>query len=80
MEQIHFKMETLKSAIDSMRPNCHFVAVDLSEAFLFNSDSTTIQKILSLYLSEQEVPIYISCIGFSFLPNGFNEGIKTYLC
>ena len=24
MEQINFKTETLKSAIDSMRPNCHF--------------------------------------------------------
>ena len=24
MEHIHFKMETLKSAIDSTRPNCHF--------------------------------------------------------
>ena len=33
MEHIHFKMETLKSAIDSMRPNCYFGSVDLSEAF-----------------------------------------------
>ena len=33
LEKIHFKMETLKSAIDAMRKNCFFGSVDLSEAF-----------------------------------------------
>ena len=33
LEKIHFKMETLQSAIDSMRKNCWFGSVDLSEAF-----------------------------------------------
>ena len=33
MQHIHFKMETLKAAVDAMRPNCYFGSVALSEAF-----------------------------------------------
>ena len=33
LEKIHFKTETLQSAIDAMRKNCYFGSVDLSEAF-----------------------------------------------
>jgi hypothetical protein len=33
MENIHFKMETLKSATEAMRKDCYFASVDLSEAF-----------------------------------------------
>lgn len=33
LEKMHFKMETLQSAIDAMRQNCYFGSVDLSEAF-----------------------------------------------
>ena len=33
MENIHFKMETLQQAINSMRKDCFFASVDLSEAF-----------------------------------------------
>lgn len=33
MKNIHFKMETLKAAIDAMRKDCFFASVDLSEAF-----------------------------------------------
>lgn len=33
MENIHFKMETLKHAVDSMRRDCYFASVDISEAF-----------------------------------------------
>ena len=33
MEHIHFKMETLKAAVDAMQPDCFFGSVDHSEAF-----------------------------------------------
>ena len=33
VDKIHFKMESLKSAIDAMTPNCFLVSVDLKEAF-----------------------------------------------
>lgn len=33
LEKVHFKMETLQSAIDAMRKDCFFGSVDLSEAF-----------------------------------------------
>ena len=33
MENIHFKMETLKHAVESMRRDCYFASVDISEAF-----------------------------------------------
>jgi hypothetical protein len=32
-DAIHFRMETLQSAIESMRRNCYFGSVDISEAF-----------------------------------------------
>ena len=32
MENIHFKMETLKHAVESMRRDCYFAWVDISEA------------------------------------------------
>lgn len=33
MESIHFKMETLKHAVESMRQDCYFTSIDISEAF-----------------------------------------------
>lgn len=33
MDKLHFKMESLQSAISVMRKNCYFGSVDLSEAF-----------------------------------------------
>ena len=30
MQNIHFKMETLKHAVDSMRKNCYFASMDIS--------------------------------------------------
>ena len=33
MDKLHFKMESLQSAILAMRRNCYFGSVDLSEAF-----------------------------------------------
>ena len=33
LEKVHFKMETLQSAINAMRKNCYFGSVDLAEAF-----------------------------------------------
>ena len=33
LNKVHFKMETLQSAIDAMRKNCWFCSCDLSEAF-----------------------------------------------
>ncbi|XP_053391152.1 uncharacterized protein LOC128553983 [Mercenaria mercenaria] len=33
MKKFHFKMETLQSAIDSLRKDCYFASVDLAEAF-----------------------------------------------
>ena len=33
MDKLHFKMESLQSAISAMRRDCYFGSVDLSEAF-----------------------------------------------
>ena len=33
VDKIHFKMESLKSAINTMTPNCFLASLDLKEAF-----------------------------------------------
>ena len=33
VEKIHFKMQTLKTAIDNMTKDCYFCTIDLQEAF-----------------------------------------------
>ena len=33
VDHIHFKMETLRSAVDAMRPECFFGSVDLADAY-----------------------------------------------
>ena len=33
MSSIHFKMETLKHVVESMKKNCYFASTDISEAY-----------------------------------------------
>ena len=49
MEHMHFKIETLKAAIDAMRPNCFLGSVDLSEAFYSETIGFQDKNIFGLY-------------------------------
>ena len=70
MEHIHFKMKTLKSAVESMRQNCYFVSIDLSEAFIPSQSEKKIENISDFGMKAQNINsrhwswAYLHLLGF----------------
>ena len=50
VDPIYFKMESLKSAIDIMRPKCNFGSVNFSEAFYSIPKKYEDRKVFQFYL------------------------------
>lgn len=76
MDHIHFKMETLKSAVDSMRPNCYFGSVDLSEAFYSIPIRTEDRKYFRFIFNNQKYQFSALVMGLATSPRVFTKILK----
>ena len=72
VDKIHFKMESLKSAISAMTPNCFLASVDLKEAFYSIRSSASI--------GGDKIPIYFFDHGIELLSLVFFKDLKAGLC
>ena len=71
VEKITFKMETLKSALQMIRPGCFFSKVDLKEAFYSIGINRQFQKYLKFLW---QGTLYV----FTCLPNGLSTASRIF--
>lgn len=76
VDHIHFKMETLKSAIDSMRPNCFFGSVDLSEAFYSIPIKQEDRKFFRFVFDNKKYQFTALVMGYGLSPRIFTKVLK----
>ena len=76
MEHIHFKMETLKAAVDAMRPDCFFGSVDLSEAFYLVPIRYQDRKYFRFIFSDQKYQFTCLVMGLATSPRVFTKILK----
>ena len=67
----HFKMESLKTAIDMMTPNCYMASIDIASAYYHVPIAQRHQKLLKF---EWQGKLY----KFVALPNGLSSGPRIY--
>ena len=71
IDNCHFKMETLKSAILLMRPLCFFASCDLCDAYFSLNVNSFFRQYLRFYWRG-------ICYEFTCLPNGVNFGPRIF--
>ena len=76
LEKIHFKMETLQSAIDAMRPNCFFGSVDLAEAFYSIPIRYEDRKYFRFLHNNQKYQFTALIMGLTHSPRVFTKILK----
>ena len=76
MEHIHFKMETLKAAVDAMRPDCFFGSVDLSEAFYSVPIRYQDRKYFRFVFNDQKYQFTCLVMGLATSPRVFTKILK----
>ena len=76
IEKVHFKMETLQSAINAMRKNCFFGSVDLSEAFYSVPIQKTDRKYFRFIHNNQKYQFTALIMGFTHSPRVFTKILK----
>ena len=76
LEKTHFKMETLQSAIDAMRPNCYFGSVDLSEAFYSISINKSDRKYFRFWHNGKKYQFTALIMGLTHSPRVFTKILK----
>ena len=76
MEHIHFKMETLKAAVDAMRPDCFFGSVDLSEAFYSVPIRVQDRKYFRFIFDDQKYQFTCLVMGLATSPRVFTKILK----
>ena len=76
VDHIHFKMETLRSAIDSMRPNCFFWSVDLSEAFYSIPIEQGDRKFFRFVFDHKKYQFTALAMGYGLSPMVFTKVLK----
>ena len=76
VDHIHFKMETLKSAIDSMLPNCFFGSVDLSEAFYSIPIKQGDRKFFRFVFDNKKYQFTALVMGYGLSPRVFIKVLK----
>lgn len=67
----HFKMDTLKSVIALMTPNCYMASLDLKDAYYTVAVSEDSQKFLKFTWRNQ-------AYGFTCIPNGLGPGPRVF--
>ena len=75
-EKIHFKMETLQSAIDAMRKDCFFGSADLAEAFYSISIKSQDRKYFRFIHNGQKYQFTALIMGFTHSPRVFTKMLK----
>ena len=76
LEKIHFKIETLQSAIDAMRENCYFGSVDLSEAFYSIPIREEDRKYFRFIHNNQKYQFTALIMGLTHSPRVFTKLLK----
>ena len=71
MDKLHFKMETLKSALTIVTPNCFFGCIDLKEAYSSIPVSVESRDWLGFWWPGQY-------FAFSVLANGLSSVSRVY--
>ena len=76
VDKIHFKMESLKSAINAMTPNCFLASVDLKEAFYSIKIREMDRKYFRFYWRGQKYQFTSLIMGLSSSPRCFTKILK----
>ena len=76
VDKIHFKMESLKSAINAMMPNCFLAIVDLKEAFYSIKIREMDRKYFRFYWRGQKYQFTSLILGLSSSPRCFTKILK----
>ncbi|MEW8548280.1 MAG: reverse transcriptase domain-containing protein [Candidatus Thiodiazotropha sp.] len=76
VEKIHFKMESLKSAINAMSRNCYFASVDLKDAYYSIPIRMTDRKFFRFYWQNQKYQFTSLIMGLSSSPRVFTKILK----
>lgn len=66
IEHIHFKMDTLKSAINLVKKDCYFASIDLKDAYYSVAVHPSDRKYLQFFWKEELFSIYFITNGFEF--------------
>lgn len=76
MANIHFKMETLQSAINNMRKDCYFGSIDISEAFYSVPICKTDRKYFRFWHNNQKYQFKALIMGLTTSPRVFTKIMK----
>ena len=76
VDKIHFKMESLKSAVNAMTVNCYFASVDLKEAFFSVKVRKIDRKFFRFYWRGQKYQFTALVMGLSSSPRCFTKILK----
>ena len=76
LEKVHFKMETLQSAINAMRKNCYFGSVDLAEAFYSIPVREQDKKYFRFMHNGQKFQFTALIMGLTHSPRIFTKVLK----
>ena len=77
VDKIHFKMESLKSAINAMTLNCFLTSVDLKEAFCSMRIRDMDRKYFHFYWRGQKYQFISLIMGYSSSPRCFTKIFKA---
>ena len=76
VDNIHFKMESLKSAINALTPTCFLASVDLKEAFYSFKIREMDTKYFRFYWRGNKYQFTSLIMGFSSSPQCFTKILK----
>ena len=71
IEYEHFKMESLQSVLNIIRPNCRIARADLKDAFYTAPIHPDHQKFLKLKWKEH-------CYSFRVMPSGYSDAKRVF--
>ena len=76
IEPVHFKMETLQFAINSMRKNCYFGSVDLSESYYSLPITEKHRKFFRFWYNGKKYQFTCLVMGLATAPRVFTKVLK----
>lgn len=76
VEKIHFKMESLKSAVNAMTPNCYFASVDLKDAYYSLRLHSKERRFFRFYWQGKKFQFTSLIMGLSTSPRVFTKVLK----
>ncbi|WAR05312.1 hypothetical protein MAR_020681 [Mya arenaria] len=76
MEHTHFKMETLRNAVNAMTKNCYFGSVDLSEAFFSIAVRSEDRKFFRFWFNGKKYQFQALVMGLTSAPRVFTKIMK----